>query len=110
MNHPANYTQEEWASWYERAQTHARVTPRLARDLRASRGLISGTLLATAAASLAELDHDIVAGEFLARMTRSSSSSDAVTAIVDEMSRVAQDLLQAIVDARGVVIPPAVND
>lgn len=110
MNHPADYTQEEWASWYQRAQTHARVAPRLTRDLRASDGVIAGALLATASASLAELDHDIVAGEFLARMTRSSGTGDAVTAIVDEMSRVAQDLLQAIVDAKGVAIPPAVND
>lgn len=100
MNHPANYTHEDWASWYERSRMHVRMAPRLTRDLQSCCGVISTSLVGTAAASLAEIDEDIVAGEFLAQMMPSASADDAVRTIVTEMSNIAQDLLQAIVEAR----------
>jgi hypothetical protein len=100
MNHPVNYTHDEWASWYQRTRLHVRLAPGLTRELRSDRGTISTALFSTAAASLVELDEDIVAGEFLARMMRSPSAHDAVTAILREMSGIAQELLQAIVEAR----------
>jgi len=100
MKHPADYTHEEWADWYHRAQTHTQLAPALAEHLRSSTGAVTRALIATAAATLAELDDDIVAGEFLAQMLKSSGASNAVDAIVSEMSHIAQDLLQAIVEVR----------
>lgn len=100
MNHPTDYTHEDWASWYHRARTHTQLAPELAGHLRSSTGAVTRALVATAAATLAELDDDIVAGEFLARMMQSTGASTAVDAIVGEMSQIAQDLLQAIVEVR----------
>lgn len=100
MRHPVTYSNEEWASWYVRARIHTRVAPGLTDDLRSSTGPLTPGLIATAEASLAELDDDIVAGEFLAHIMQSSDTSTAVSTIVEEMSRIAQDLLQAIVEVR----------
>ena len=100
MNHPTQYTHQEWASWYHRAQTHTKVAPGLTRHLRSGKDTVTRALLATAAATLAELDEDIVAGEFLAQMMETTDASTVVDAIVGEMAEIAQDLLQAIVDAR----------
>ncbi|MDB5613164.1 MAG: hypothetical protein JWQ22_817 [Devosia sp.] len=105
MQHPKNYGYEEWSAWYERARVHARLTPNLANDLRT--GANTRTLIATASASLAELDDDIVAGEFLAYFMQMSGGSSAVEAIVLELSYIAQDLLQAIVEANQIVDPPS---
>jgi hypothetical protein len=99
MKHPTDYTHEEWTSWYTRAQLHVSVAPRLAEELRSSDEVITRSLFATAAATLVELDDDIIVGEFLAHMMRSAAESTTVNAIVNEMSLVAQNLLQAIVDA-----------
>jgi phosphosulfolactate phosphohydrolase-like enzyme len=98
MTNASKFTHEDWASWYERARTHTRVAPRLTEDLRA--GTATAALLATAAATLAEMDDDIIAGEFLARSLASSGAGQAVEAIAGELSQIAQDLLQAIVEAK----------
>jgi hypothetical protein len=79
---------------------HVRMAPGLTRDLKRCCGAGNTSLVGTAAASLAEIDEDIVAGEFLAQMIPSASANDAVRTIVTEMSHIAQDLLQAIVEAR----------
>ena len=100
MTYPINFTQEDWASWYERARTHTRVAPGLTDDLRSSTGAITAALVATASATLAELDEDIIAGEYLAYSMRSSGAGLAITAIAQELSNIAQDLLQAIVEVR----------
>ena len=105
MKHPADYTHEEWTSWYRRAQIHVSVAPRLTEELRSSDEVITRSLFATAAATLVELDDDIIVGEFLAQMMRSAGESAAVNAIVNEMSLVAQNLLQAIVDAHAGIDP-----
>jgi len=100
MTNASKFTHEDWASWYERARTHTRVAPRLTDDLRSSTGTATAALVATAAATLAELDDDIIAGEFLAQSMASSGTGQAVTAIAQELSSIAQDLLQAIVEAK----------
>ncbi|WP_108460500.1 hypothetical protein [Devosia naphthalenivorans] len=100
MTNPTNFTDEDWASWYERARTHTRVAPGLTDDLRSSTGPATAALVATASATLAELDEDIIAGEFLAHYMQSSGASLAVTAIAQELSSIAQKLLQAIVEAK----------
>ncbi len=98
MSNASKFTQEDWASWYERARTHTLVAPQLTRDLRTAPA--TAALLATAGATLAEMDEDIVAGEFLSKSLGVSSASQAVTAISGELSAIAQDLLQAIVEAK----------
>jgi hypothetical protein len=100
MTEPINFTYEDWASWYERARTHTRVAPGLTDDLRTSTGAVTAALVATASATLAELDEDIIAGEFLAESMQSSGAGLAVTAISRELAAIAQDLLQAIVEAK----------
>jgi hypothetical protein len=100
MNHPANYTNDDWASWYERTRMHVRMAPAVTRDLQSCCGASSISLVGTAAASLADIDEDIVAGEFLAQIMPSATANDAVRTIVTEMSNIAQDLLQVIVEAR----------
>ena len=100
MTHASKFTHEDWASWYERARTHTRVAPNLTEDLRASTGPVSAALMATAAATLAELDEDIIAGEFLAQSMAASGAGLAVTAIGQELAGIAQDLLQAIVETK----------
>jgi hypothetical protein len=61
---------------------------------------VTAALLATAAATLAEMDDDIIAGEFLARSLAPSGAHQAITAITRELSEIAGDLLQAIVEAK----------
>ncbi len=100
MTNASKFTHEDWASWYERARTHTRVAPGLTDDLRSSTGAVTAALVATAAATLAELDEDIIAGEFLAQSMATSGASLAVTAIAQELAGIAQDLLQAIVEAK----------
>ncbi len=100
MTYASKFTHEDWASWYERARTHTRVAPGLTDDLRSSTGAVTAALVATAAATLAELDEDIIAGEFLAQSMATSGASLAVTAIAQELAGIAQDLLQAIVEAK----------
>jgi hypothetical protein len=100
MTNASKFTHEDWASWYERARTHTRVAPSLTEDLRLSTGPVTAALLATAAATLAELDEDIIAGEYLAQSMASSGAGLAVTAIAQELAGIAQDLLQAIVEAK----------
>jgi hypothetical protein len=100
MTYPIDFTHEDWASWYERARTHTRMAPGLTDDLRSSTGALTAALIATASATLAELDEDIIAGEFLAHSMRSSGAGLAVTAIAQELSGIAQELLQAIVEAK----------
>lgn len=100
MIHPANFTHEDWTSWYRRAQIHIKMAPRLTDELCSSDEVITRSLLATAAATLVELDDDIIIGEFLAQMMRCLDDSAAANSIVNDLSLIAQNLLQAIVDAR----------
>lgn len=100
MTNPTQFTHQDWTSWYERARIHAKVAPGLTQDLRSSTGAVTAALVATASATLAELDEDIIAGEFLAHQMQSSGAGLAVTAIAHELSAIAQDLLQAIVEAK----------
>lgn len=102
MNNPMDYSNDDWAAWYDRATVHTKITPRLTRDLRTSHRSISHGLLATAEASLVDIDNDILAGEFLTQYVKSGCGSHALVTIVDKMSRIANDLLQAIVEARSV--------
>lgn len=99
MTNPTYYTHEDWACWYERARVHTRVAPGLTRDLRSSTG-VTPALVGTASATLAELDEDILAGEYLAQAMQSTGTGLAVAAISRELSAIAQDLLQAIVEAK----------
>ncbi|WP_375450713.1 hypothetical protein [uncultured Devosia sp.] len=100
MPNPAAYDRNDWSAWYQRVRTVSQLGPALTDDLRTARDMAPRALIATAAATLVELDEDIVAGELLAREMARSAGGFAAEGIVAALSDIAQDLLQAIVDAR----------
>jgi hypothetical protein len=100
MRNPATYKEQDWDSWYERVETHIRVVPQLTGDLRTSTGAIAAALIATAAATLAEVDEDIIAGEFLSRTVPAWIAAFTSIAVIEALDYLARDLLQAIVEAR----------
>jgi hypothetical protein len=100
MRPPITYSHNEWAEWYRRVLIYPRTTPAIIRELRAKYKSDNQRTISRAEAELVKLDNDIVAGEFLSIYAGSPIGDSALSHIVNDMSQMAQDLLQALVEAK----------
>jgi len=100
MRPPINYSHGEWTAWYDRVLIYPRTTPDITQKLRAQDKKHNRQLVSLAETELVKLDNDIIASEFLALFSGSPTEPTALTQIVDDMSRMAQELLQALVEAK----------
>lgn len=100
MPNPATFDEQDWDLWYERVQLHLRIMPELTADLRTSTGVVTSGLIATASATLADVDEDSVAGEYLAQHVPPWVAGFTTKTVVELLDSMGRDLLQAIVEAK----------
>lgn len=100
MRPPISYSHGEWAAWYDRVLIYPRTTPDITQKLRTQHKEYNRELISLAETELVKLDNDIIASEFLALFSAFPTEPTALIQIVHDMSRMAQELLQALVEAK----------